>query len=237
MVSYVSIIERVIEEIPCNQLIIASELYGKLSLEVTEQAFYKTMERFSKSERLVHLTKGVYYRPKKTRFGTVPISEDEIADYYLKNHRGILVGYRMYNQKGITTQLSKHIEILSTILTEEQKHIRSVSVRRIAAPLTEKTIPVIEAMEILQAYQRIEDINITALTEHMANFAQVYSESAMETVLANRKYKKSTIAFMAAFLDYHQIEHTLSRYLSPMSDYKIPKVEELYEFAQRYRIL
>lgn len=225
------IVESAIEEIPFNQLIITSDLYRKFSFEITEQAFYKTMERLSKSGKLIHLTKGVYCRPKKTRFGTIPISEDEIANYYLENHRGILVGYRMFNQKGITTQISKQIEILSTALAEEQKHICNVSVRRITAPLTEETIPVIETMEILQAYQGIEDIDITVLTEYMAGFAQVYSESAMEIVLTNRKYKKSTIAFIAAFLDYHQVKHTLNRYLSPLSDYKIPNVEELHEFA------
>lgn len=231
MVSYVNIVENEIEEIPFNQLVIASELYRTIPFEVTEQAFYKIMERFSKSGKLVHLTKGVYYRPKKTRFGIVPILEDEIANHYLKNHQGILIGYRMYNQKGITTQIGKQVEILSTILPEEQKHIRNVSVRRITAPLNEETISVIEAMEILQAYQGIENVNIKALVEYMAGFAQVFSESAMEVVLANRKYKKSTIAFMTAFLNYHQVKHSLSRYLSPMSAYKIPNVEEMYEFA------
>ncbi|MDO4275458.1 MAG: DUF6088 family protein [Eubacteriales bacterium] len=231
MSSYVSVLENAVKEIPANQLIIASELYSRLSSEITEQAFYKTMERFSKSGKLVHLTKGVYYRPKKTRFGTVPISDDEIAGYYLKNQQGLMVGYRMFNQKGITTQIGKQVEILSTILPEEQKHIRNVSVRKITVPLNEETIPVMEAMEILQAYQEMEDVNTKVLAAYMTNFVQVYSDSAMELVLANRKYKKSTIAFMTAFLNYHQVKHSLSRHLSPMSDYKIPNVEELYVFA------
>ena len=231
MEKYVKIIENAIGEIPVNQLIIASELYRKLSLEITEQSFYKTMERFSKSGKLVHLTKSVYYRPKKTRFGIVPISEKEIANHYLKNHQGVLVGYRLYNQKGITTQIGKKVEILSTILPEKQKNICNVSVRRITVPLNEKTIPVIETMEILQAYKGIEDINTKVLAAYMTHFVQMYSESAMEVVLENRKYKKSTIAFMAAFLNYHHIKHSLSKYLSPLSDYKIPNVEELYEPA------
>lgn len=231
MRSYASIVENAIEEIPFNQLIIASELYRKISLGITEQTFYKIIERLSKNGKLVHLTKGVYYRPKITRFGTVPISENEIANHYLKNHQGVLVGYRMYNQKGITTQVGKRVEILSAILSEEQKHICNVSVRRITAPLNEETIPIIETMEILQDYKNIEDINTKVLAAYMMHFSQNYSDPAMEIVLANRKYKKSTIAFMAAFLNYHQVKNTLSGYLSPMSDYKIPNVEELYEFA------
>lgn len=231
MESYVNKIEKVIEEIPYNQLIIAAELYGEFFSEIKEQTFYKTMERFSKRGKLIHLTKGVYYRPKKTRFGTVPISEEEIAGHYLKNHQGLLVGYRMFNQKGLTSQVGKKVEILSNLLIEEKKHISNVSVHRITLSLTDEMISVIEAMEILQAYHYIEDLNRKALTVHMTDFAKGYSEAAVEIVLANRKYKKSTIAFMAAILNYHRVEHTLDRYLSPMSDYKIPNVEELYEFA------
>ena len=231
MKSYASVVEDAIAEIPFNQLILVSELYRALSLKITEQTLYKILESFTKSEKLVHLAEGIYYRPKKTRFGTVPISEEEIADYYLKNNRGILVGYRLYNKKGITTQIGKQIEILSTILSEEKKYICNISIRRITVPLTEDTIPVIEALEILQAYQSIEDRNRKAFVQYMTRFSKVYSDHSAEVVLANRKYKKSTIAFMAAFLDYHQIGHKLSRYLSPMSAYKIPDVEKLYEFA------
>lgn len=231
MTGYVNMVGDFIERIPNNQLIIASDLYKKFEHGMTAQTFYKILERFSKSGKLVHLSKGIYYRPKQTRFGLVPISEDEIAKYYLKNKQGILVGYRMFNQKGITTQIGKQIEILSTILTETQKNICNVSVRRLSTPLNDETIPVIESMEILQAYPLIEDINEKALVEHMASFAQVYEESAMKAVLETRRYRKSTIAFMAAFLDYHQINHSLNKYLSPMSDYKIPNVEELHEFA------
>lgn len=231
MVSYASIIARAIEETPLNQLIIAAELYAKLSSKITEAAFYKTMERFVKNETLIHLTRGVYYRPKKTQFGIVPISDHRIAEHYLKNQQGILIGYQMYNQKGITTQIGKQIEVLSTILPEERKHINNVVVHRITIPLTAEIIAAIQALEILQAYREIEELNMKALTAHMTHFAQGYSAAAMEIVLAHRKYKKSTIALMAALLHYHGVEHGLNKYLSPMSDYKIPNVEEWYAFT------
>lgn len=66
---------------------------------------------------------------------------------------------------------------------------------------------------------------------YMRKIAQVYSESAMEEILKNRKYKKLTIAFMAVFLNYHHVNHTLDKYLSTMSDYKILNMEVLYEFV------
>ena len=232
MSSCIEIIENEVEKIPCNELIISSELYGNLCVERTEQTFYKSLERLSKYGKLIHLTKSVYYRPKQTVFGTVPISEEEIADYYLKDNRGVLVGTRLYNIKGITTQVAKKIEILSTALVEKQKHIQNVSIQRITTELNEQTIPAIETLEILQNSHKIEDLNVRGFVEYMENFARSYSQAAMDMVLLSSHYKKSTIAFMTAFLDYLKIEHTLGRYLSSMSNYKIPDMEELYELAR-----
>ena len=47
-------------------------------------------------------------------------------------------------------------------------------------------------------------------------------------VLKNRKYKKSTIAFLERFLNYLGVENTLHRFLSALSSYAIPEMEEFY---------
>ena len=47
-------------------------------------------------------------------------------------------------------------------------------------------------------------------------------------VLKNRKYKKSTIAFRERFLNYLGVENTLHQFLSALSSYAIPEMEEFY---------
>lgn len=77
-------------------------------------------------------------------------------------------------------------------------------------------------------YRNIEDINRQQLAEYMRKFALNYSEEAILTVLRHRKYKKSTIAFLAAFLGFWNTKHTLQQYLSRLSAYAIPQMEEFY---------
>ena len=43
-----------------------------------------------------------------------------------------------------------------------------------------------------------------------------------------KKYKKSTIALLSAFPDELDVKHSLHKYLSPMSEYKIPDMKEFY---------
>ena len=232
MNSYAKYIETVIEQEPENKLLEASALYQKSFTAVPKMTYYKTLERMSKQGSLVHLTKGLYYRPKKSRFGTVPISEKEIISHYTNDGRGIVIGYSLYNQKGLTTQISKRIEILSSAISEQKKHIHNVCVANSGIALTQDTIPVIETMEILQNYKSIEDVKKSALAAYMREFAMRYSDAAAVFVLKNRKYKKSTIAFLERFLNYFGVENTLHQFLSVLSSYAIPEMEEFYEPAR-----
>jgi len=213
-----------------NKLIFANELYYELQSKsfgcMSSDAYYKALERLVKGGTLVRLTTGVYYKPKSTRFGIVPISDEEIANYYLDNNSGIEVGYKMYNKKGLTTQVGKRIQILSTVTDEEHKNLKNVSVEKISMALNPETVTAIEILEILQSYNKIEDLNLNAFVSQMRSFSENYSEEAINYVISNRKYKKSTIAFLKTILDRLNIQNNLSAHLSETSNYIIPSVEE-----------
>lgn len=228
MNSYANYIETIIEHEPENKLLEASALYSQSFSTIPEMTYYKTLERMCKKGFLVHLTKGLYYRPKNTRFGTAPISEKDIVDHYIKDNQGIVVGYRLYNQKGLTTQISKRVEILSSAVPGKKKNIHNVYVMNISISLTPETIPIIETLEILQNYKSIEDVNNTALAAYMKEFAIEYSDEATVYVLKNRKYKKSTIAFLESFLNHFQVKNSLNQFLSSLSSYNIPDMKEFY---------
>ena len=228
MNSYANYIETIIEHEPENKLLEASALYSQSFSTIPEMTYYKTLERMCKKGILVHLTEGLYYRPKNIRFGTVPISEKDIVDHYIQDNQGIVIGYRLFNQKGLTTQISKRVEVLSSAVPGKKKNIHNIYVMNISISLTPETIPIIETLEILQNYKYIEDINNTALAAYMKDFARQYSDEDAVYVLKNRKYKKSTIAFLESFLNYFKVENTLNQFLSSLSSYNIPDMEEFY---------
>ncbi|WP_337810946.1 hypothetical protein, partial [Enterocloster sp.] len=79
MNSYAEYIKTVIGQEPENKLLEASVLYQRSFGTIPEMTYYKTLERMSRQGSLVHLAKGLYDRPKKSRFGAIPISEKEIV--------------------------------------------------------------------------------------------------------------------------------------------------------------
>ena len=134
----------------------------------------------------------------------------------------------MYVGLGITTQISKNAEVLSGLLRERQKTIRNVSVCRLDLTLTPAVKNAIEAFEVLQNFSTIEDLNWGAFAGYFAKFAEEYDDAAADYVLLHRKYRKSTIAFMKACLDFLGIHYGLGKYLSNRSEYKIPDVREIF---------
>lgn len=231
MPTYASAVEKAIEQYSVNELIIANDLYQSISNEITEAVYYKNLERLCKSKKLNHLAKGIYYRPKMSSFGEIPISSDQVIKYYVKNYKGLVIGYKLYNKKGLTTQIGKKTVVLSNQLREEQKNIGDVLIKRINLKLDKKTVASIEMLEVLQNYDRIEDFNGSGFISYFKEFSKQYSDHTIDTILLKMKYKKSTIAFMQKCLSIFGIENSLSKYLSSMSTYKIPNMENINEFT------
>lgn len=229
------LIELHFQKIAENTVIEASSTYNIFADDMTEATFYKNLERFCKNGSLAHLTKGLYYKPKKSKYGYVPIRENDIIAYYTDDQNGLVIGYTLYNKKGITTQIGKYTEVYSNRVPGQKKTVQNVLVRNISCDLNPERVAVIEALEILQNYSKIEDVNKRALIAYMDNFAKSYSDNAAIYVLERMKYKKATIAFLESFLNYLHVTNTLNRYLSSMSVYAIPTMEEIYEASYKSR--
>ena len=123
------IVQETIYKHQPNELIFANKVYSQqLVGKVSEAAYYKTLERMCKAGTLAKAAKGTYYIPKQSAFGVVPPSEREIVSSFTKNHSGTVIGYTLYNQLGLTTQIAKTVEVLSSAMEAQVKTIRNVVV-------------------------------------------------------------------------------------------------------------
>lgn len=224
-------VEMIIEKQDAGSLIDARLLYYMSSLEVSEAAFYKSLERMCKSDKIVRIANGIYYKPNRSKYGIIPVNEADIVEYYTRELSGVVIGYTLYNRVGISTQISKRVEVFSNRLLGDKKTIQNVTIRKLDFSFDDDTIPIIETLEILQNYSRIEDIDNMALSRYLLDFSVKYKDNAAIRVLEHMKYKKSTIAFLEACLNYMGIENTLKRFISSLSSYKYPSMEEIYEVA------
>ena len=228
-----NIIKITLSKFKENELIFASKLYKiELHNKVTEAAFYKTLERMCKSRELVKIAKGTYHFPKVSKYGIVPPSEQEIVSAFTKNGTGTVVGYVLYNSLNLTTQIAKSIEVMSSALESFTKTIRNITVHQVQIDYSKSVANMIHALEVLQNYYTIQDMNYSAFIAFTKELANEYNEETFSKVISTISYKKSTIAFLREILNFYGKENNLNMYLSNLSEYKYPKMEEIYEIAR-----
>ena len=120
-------IETIIKGYPENTLIFAGRVYReRLSNEMNEAAYYQMLSRMCKAGSIIRIAKGIYCRPKTSKFGTIPPSENEIVRSFTENDQGVVVGYSMYNALKLTTQVPKRVSVYSSLIEEQHRQIGNV---------------------------------------------------------------------------------------------------------------
>ena len=202
---------------------------------MSEAAFMQAISRLAKNGKIERVSKGIYCIPQKTRFGTVLPSDHEIADLFISHGNGVLIGYGLYNSLGITTQVSKRILAYSSGIENQLKQIGNVTIQRCDLEYDDNTTAIIQMMELFYHYSEIQDLDHSAFLKCIENLAEKYDEEKFKEIQKNINYPKRAIAFLRQVLSYYNIPNNLGRYLSALSNYRIPKMEELYAAAQTSR--
>lgn len=216
-----------------NELIFASKLYKEsLSELLNEATYYKMLERMCKNGELGKVAKGIYHIPVVSKYGVVPPSEKQIIEAFTKNDSGMVIGYALYNQLNLTTQVSKTIDVLSSALDGFSKTVRNVMIKQVNIDYTVEVKDMICELEVLQNFHEIQDLNYSAFIKYSEKIAETYQDEVFNKVISKTSYKKSTISFLKEILNYYGVSNNLERYLSSLSTYKHPRMEELYEIAR-----
>ena len=222
-----------LEEMPELQVFEASKLYNQIfNHEMNEAAYYKALERLTKEGCLAKISKGLYCRPKKTRYGMVLPSEQSIVSEYIKGNSGVVVGYSLYNALNLSTQIAKNINIYSNAISQRIKTVGNIQIERSSLEFNEEIRRAVEFLEVLSNFYAIQDLNYNSFIRYCSQYVKMYNESVIEIVLENMNYSKSTIAFLRNILSYYGISNSLSKYLSALSTYKYPEMEKIYELAR-----
>ena len=226
------IITRTMEQFPENELIFASKLYAnQLCKAVSEETYYQTLGRMCKAGSLCRIAKGTYYRPKISKYGIVPPSQKEIIAAFTDPDKGAVVGYSLYNSLKLTTQVGKTVEVLSSRMEQQTKTISNVFLRFCDLVYTPEVKRTLHVLEVLQNFSEIQDLNYRQFLSFCEQFAHEYDASALERVIQKVRYQKRTLSFLRSVLNYYGVQNDLSKYLSTLSAYKHPSMEEIYEAA------
>lgn len=211
-------IEAYFDTMQSGDVFLAGKVYCDAFKDISETAYFKTLERMALNKEIIRASKGIYVRID------CPDVREAVLNYYFgeNNDNGMLIGYKLYNKYSISNVVSDTTEMYSNIITQDRMKLEHIIITKVNIELSYNNTRIIEALEILQNYESIQNLSKTNFNRYICSIAANYDDEITTTVLRAMKYKKSTIAFLKKILDTYKIENSLATFLSAASRYKIP---------------
>jgi hypothetical protein len=210
-----------------------------------KEAVIKALNRLVASGKIEKLSKGKYYKPENTPFGNLQPNQAQVVKDLLEDDGklvGYLTGYSMYNQLGLTTQVSYTIQIGKKDLRPAFKRERySISFIKQKNTITKENIPLLQILDAIRYIKKIPDTSVEASCKRFLAILQELSTKDKETLVRLAlKYPPATRALLSAVLEELQETQILSplmKSLNPITKYKLSGAEKALATTEKWNIV
>lgn len=219
--------------------------YEQLPIEPQEFfAATKAVERLIAKGIIKRISTGIFYKPKKTIFGELKPSEQEVLKPYLfrKGKRiAYITGTSLYNRLGLTTQIPKNIKIANKNkrITISNEIVKASPIKSYVN-VTDDNFYLLELLDVLKDFKKIPDLDkesaITIIIQKLKNLNQKEVKLLIKYSLA---YPPRVIAFLGALLEKMFTKYdlsTLQKSLNPLSEYAYGINKDLLPTAENWKI-
>lgn len=220
--------------------------YADFTTEVNKkEAVIKALNRMVASGKIAKLSKGKYYKPETTPFGNLQPSQGQVVKDLLEENgkiTGYLTGYSIYNQLGLSTQVSNTIQIGKNQVRPNFKRERyTISFVKQKNTITKDNIPFLQLLDAIRYIKKIPDAGIVNSCKRLLAIIKNFSEKEINSLVRlASKYPPATRALLGAMLD--QLQQTkateqLFKSLNPITKYKLAGVSKVLSTTERWNII
>ncbi|NLO01800.1 MAG: hypothetical protein GX126_05695 [Bacteroidales bacterium] len=220
--------------------------YADFITEVNKkEAVIKALNRMVASGKIMKLAKGKYYKPETTPLGNLlPDQKQVVKDLLEENGKiiGYLTGYSIYNQLGLTTQVSNTIQIGRNQIRPSFKRERyTISFIKQKNTITKENIPLLQILDALRYIKKIPDAGIESSCRRFLSILKELTENDKSSLVRLAlKYPPVTRALLGAMLEQLQqteITQPLLKSLNPITKYKLSGISKVLIAAEKWNLL
>lgn len=210
----------------------------------SKEAIIKALNRLATSGKIVKLSKGKFYKPEATPFGKLQPNQSQIVKDLLETDgkvTGYLTGYSIYNQLGLTTQISNTIQIGKNEVRPTFKRERyTISFIKQKNTITKQNIPLLQLLDAIRYIKKIPDTNTVSACKRFLAIVKKLSEKDKNTLVRlGLKYPPSTKALLGALLETvenSELTEPLRKSLNPITVYKLSGVNKVLPIAEKWNL-
>ncbi|HPS24734.1 MAG TPA: DUF6088 family protein [Bacteroidales bacterium] len=220
--------------------------YADFITEVNKkEAIIKALNRMVASGKIMKLAKGKYYKPETTPFGNLlPDQKQVVKDLLEENGKiiGYLTGYSIYNQLGLTTQVSNTIQIGRNQIRPNFKRERyTISFIKQKNTITKENIPLLQILDALRYIKKIPGAGIESSCRRFLSILKELTENDKSSLVRLAlKYPPVTRALLGAMLEQLQqteITRPLFKSLNPITKYKLSGISKVLIATEKWNLL
>lgn len=219
--------------------------YADFNREVSQkQALIKALNRMVLSGKIAKLSKGKYYKPETTPFGDLLPNQKQVVKDLLEEKgkiNGYLTGYSIYNQLGLTTQVSNTIQIGKNEIRPSFKRDRyTIDFIKQKNSITKDNVPLLQILDAIRYIKKIPDANTTnSCIRFIAILKQLKEKDILLIMRLAIKYPPATRALLGAMLDELRSTktETLFNTLNPVTKYKLAGAFSVLSTAEKWNII
>jgi len=215
-----------------------------IPVEKTE-ALKKSLSRLVASGKIIRLSKGQFYKPEVTQFGSLRPTEYQIVKDLLENENkiiGYLTGVSSFNKLSLTTQISNTIQIGTNFDKKPRKRGKyNIRFIRQKNAISKDNIYLLQILDSIKFIKKIPDANINTSVIRIQQIIQdlTYEEQKRLAVLA-LKYNPGTKALTGAILEQInciELAMTLNKSLKPATEFKFNISDDIIKNKKKWRII
>lgn len=209
------------------------------------EATIKALNRLVGSGKIAKLSKGRYYKPESTPFGKLQPGQSQVVKDLLENDgkiTGYLTGYSIYNQLGLTSQVSNTIQIgKNEIRPNFIRERYTISFIKQKNTLIKENIPLLQILDAIRYIKKIPDATIESSLKRLLAILKGLSEKEKSKIASLAlKYPPATKAILGALLD--ELEQTdltgrLYKTLNAITQYKLAGAGKILKAAKKWNMV
>ena len=220
--------------------------YTDFTMQVNKkEAIIKALNRMVESGKIAKLAKGKYYKPENTPFGNLQPKQAQVVKDLLEDDgkiTGYLTGYSIYNQLGLTTQVSNTIQIGKNQIRPnfKRKHY-TISFIKQKNIITKDNIPLLQILDAIRYIKKIPDATVESSCKRFLAILKDLSEKDKGSLVRLAlKYPPATKAMAGALLDQLQqsnLTEPLLKSLNPITKYQLVGAAKALSTAEKWNIV
>jgi hypothetical protein len=219
--------------------------YDDFTTEVNKkEVVIKSLNRMAASGKIIKLSKGKFYKPEETPFGTLqPNLKQVVKDFLEKNGKltGYITGLGIYNQLGFTTQVSNTIQIGKNETRPALKRgIYKISFIKQKNTITKENIPLLQLLDVIRFIKKIPDTALGVSCNRLKVLLKELSEQKQQSLVRlSAKYPPATRALLGALLESISTDmplENLKKGLNPITVYKLSITETILKTTPNWNI-